>query len=197
MLTPRSVALIGASRKPNSVANDALRNLLSGGYRGAIYPVNPCYRSLYGCACYSAITELAEPVDLVIVSVPNKVLERTVEQALASGARSLVIFASAELEDDGTSRIAAMARCAPRKPTPTTKIPSFSEPRAIVILRGNNCGFVCFMPCKVAGHLPERPGYQAGDDPDLPRWWRDNPKAGGWRGFCVDLRGHVRGFRSH
>jgi acetate---CoA ligase (ADP-forming) len=112
MLTPRSVALIGASRKPNSVGNDALRNLLSGGYRGAIYPVNPCYRSLYGCACYSAITELAEPVDRVIVSVPNKVLERTVEQALASGARSLVIFASAELEDDGTSRIAAMARCA-------------------------------------------------------------------------------------
>lgn len=112
MLTPRSVALIGASRKRNSVGNDALRNLLSGGYRGAIYPVNPSYRSLYGCACYSAITELAEPVDLVIVSVPNKVLERTVEQALASGARSLVIFAGAELEDDGKSRTAAMARCA-------------------------------------------------------------------------------------
>jgi acyl-CoA synthetase (NDP forming) len=110
LLNPRSIALIGASRKRNSAGNDTLRNLLTGGYRGTVYPVNPSYRSLYGCSCYSAITELPDPVDLAIVSVPNKVLERTVGEAIASGARALLIFASAELEGHGKERIAALAR---------------------------------------------------------------------------------------
>jgi acetate---CoA ligase (ADP-forming) len=112
MLAPRSVALIGASRKRNSVGNDVLRNLLYGGYRGAVYPVNPSYRSLYGNDCYAAISQLPEPVDLAIVSVPNRVLERSVEEAIGSGARSLLIFASAELEGDGKARIATLARSA-------------------------------------------------------------------------------------
>jgi acetate---CoA ligase (ADP-forming) len=112
MLTPRSIALVGASRKRNSVGSDSLRNLLSGGFRGAVYPVNPSYRSLYGRECYADITLLPEPVDLAILSVPNSVLERCVEEAIASGARALAIFASAELEGDGKNRIAAMARAA-------------------------------------------------------------------------------------
>jgi acyl-CoA synthetase (NDP forming) len=112
LLAPRCVALIGASRKRNSVGNDTLRNLLSGGYRGTVYPVNPSYRSLYGRECHAAIGELPEPVDLAILAVPNKALEHSVEQAIASGARALLILASAELEGDGKGRIAAMAASA-------------------------------------------------------------------------------------
>jgi len=112
LLTPRSIALVGASRKRNSVGNDTLRNLLSGGYRGALYPVNPSYRELYGRDCHAGIAQLPEAVDLAILSVPNAVLERTVAEAITAGARSLLIFASAELAGDGRQRIAAMARAA-------------------------------------------------------------------------------------
>ena len=112
LLTPRSIALIGASRKRNSVGNDTLRNLLSGGYRGTVHPVNPSYRNLYGRACYAAIGDVPDPVDLAILSVPNAVLERTVAESIGAGARALLIFASAELEGDGRNRIAAMARAA-------------------------------------------------------------------------------------
>lgn len=112
LLTPRSVAVIGASRRRNAVGNDVLRNLLDGGYRGAIYPVNPSYRTLYGRTCHDSIRMLPEAVDLAILSVPNAVLEQCVEQALAVGARALVIFASAELDQDGKSRLTALARAA-------------------------------------------------------------------------------------
>lgn len=66
--------------------------------------------------CYPDLASLPGPVDLAILSVPNKVLEDVVAQAIAAGARALVIFASAELEGETDSllrdRIAARARAA-------------------------------------------------------------------------------------
>jgi acetate---CoA ligase (ADP-forming) len=112
LLAPRSIALVGASRKRNSVGNDTLRNLLSGGYRGTVFPVNPAYSHLYGRVCYPDLAAMPDPVDLAILSVPNRVLLKTVEEAIGAGARALLIFASAELEGGGRERIAAMARAA-------------------------------------------------------------------------------------
>ena len=112
LLAPRSIALVGASRKRNSVGNDTLRNLLSGGYRGTVFPVNPSYAHLYGRICYPDIAALPDPVDLAILSVPNRVLLQTTEEAIAAGARALLIFASAELDGDGRERLASMARAA-------------------------------------------------------------------------------------
>jgi acyl-CoA synthetase (NDP forming) len=112
LLAPRSIALVGASRKRNSVGNDTLRNLLSGGYQGTVFPVNPSYSQLNGQVCYPDIAALPDPVDLAILSVPNRVLLRTVEEVIGAGARALLIFASAEFEDGGRERIASMARSA-------------------------------------------------------------------------------------
>ncbi len=112
MLCPQSVALVGASRKRNSVGNDVWRNLLGGGFRGAVHAINPSYRSLTGRACHATIGELPEPVDLAILAVPNAALQRATEEALAAGARSLLIYASAELPADGRQRIAELARAA-------------------------------------------------------------------------------------
>jgi acyl-CoA synthetase (NDP forming) len=112
LLAPRSIALVGASRKRNSVGNDTLRNLLSGGYRGTVFPVNPSYAHLYGLVCYPDMAALPDPVDLAILAVPNRVLVQTVEATIAAGARALLIFASAELEGDGRERIASLARAA-------------------------------------------------------------------------------------
>ena len=100
MLAPRSVALIGASRKRNTVGNDMIRNMIASGYAGAVYPINPSYETIYGYPCFAAISALPEAVDLVVLSVPNRVLEKVVREAIGAGARALVIFASAELEGE-------------------------------------------------------------------------------------------------
>lgn len=115
LLAPTSVALVGASRKRNTVGNDLIRNLMASGYTGKVYPVNPSYDSIYGFPCYARIPE---PVDLAVLSVPNRVLEQVVRDTIAAGARALVIFASAELEGEEEmderlrDRIAAIARAA-------------------------------------------------------------------------------------
>lgn len=114
MLAPHSVALVGASRKRNSVGNDMIRNIIASGFDGAVYPVNPSYAQLYGYACLPSLADLPKPVDLAVLSVRNRVLEHVVTEAIAAGARSLVIFASAELEGNAAlrDRIAALARAA-------------------------------------------------------------------------------------
>lgn len=92
-----------------------LRNIIASSFDGAVYPVNPSYDRLYGFTCHASLSDLPEAVDLAILSVPNRVLEKVVAEAIAAGARALVIFASVELEgeDDGDllrDRIARMAR---------------------------------------------------------------------------------------
>jgi acyl-CoA synthetase (NDP forming) len=116
MLAPRSVALIGASRKRNTVGNDMIRNMIASSYAGEVYPINPSYESIYGYTCYPSIDKVPHSVDLAVLSVPNRVLENVVRDAIAAGVRALVIFASAELDGEDPhgdrlrDRVAAIAR---------------------------------------------------------------------------------------
>jgi len=70
-----------------------------GGFGGPIYPVNPSYDEVLGLSCYSSLTDLPEPVDLVLVGVKNALLEGQLELAGEIGAQAAVIFASC-VEDD-------------------------------------------------------------------------------------------------
>ncbi len=114
LLAPRSVALVGASRRRHTVGNDLLRNLAPSGYTGAVHPVNPRYDSLAGYRCVDSVSQIPGAVDLALLAVPNRVLETAVRDALEAGARALVILGSAEDEGHGgdvlRGRIAAMAR---------------------------------------------------------------------------------------
>lgn len=94
MLTPRSVAVIGASERRGSVGDQTVRQLISGGFGGAIYPVNPGYETIAGLTSHPTIGEVNEPVDVAVLAVSNASLETEVQGAIAAGARSLVIFAS-------------------------------------------------------------------------------------------------------
>lgn len=105
LLRPESIALIGASRRRNSVGNDMIRNLVPSGFTGPVFPINPSYKKLYGWTCYTAISELPQSVDLAVLSVPNRVLEQVVIECIEAGARALVIFASAEVDEAPDDRL--------------------------------------------------------------------------------------------
>lgn len=94
MLTPRTVAVVGASERHGSVGDQTVRQLISGGFEGPIYPVNPGYDTIAGLTSYSTIDDIEESVDVAVLAVSNTHLETEVERAVAAGARSLVIFAS-------------------------------------------------------------------------------------------------------
>ena len=114
LLAPRSIALIGASRRRNTVGNDMVRNLLAARFPGTVYAVNKSYQALYGIDCYASVADLPEAVELAVIAVPNRVLEQVMRECVAAGIKAVVVFGSAELEDEGEDRlrdrVAAIAR---------------------------------------------------------------------------------------
>ena len=116
LLSPRSIAFVGASPRPDSLGNDMLKMIARSGFTGAIYPINPNYREIEGRRCYASFADLPEPVDLAVLGVANARLEASLKEAIQHRARAAVIFASGYLENDGTppltERIAALARAA-------------------------------------------------------------------------------------
>ena len=116
LLAPRSIALVGASRKPDTPGHDMVRMLKRGGFRGTVHAINPNYDEIEGYPCVASLRDLAAPPDLAVLSVRNDRLEDTLAEAIAVGARAAVIFASGYLANDGApplaTRLAAMARAA-------------------------------------------------------------------------------------
>jgi hypothetical protein len=88
--------VVGASARPGSFGNQLLAQLLEGGYRGAVHPVNPRYRELLGLPCHPSLAEAPGPVDLAVLAVPNAALEAQLAVAAAGGVPAAVIFASCQ-----------------------------------------------------------------------------------------------------
>lgn len=100
LLRPKSVAVVGASKRPDSVGEWALRNLGKGAYTGRIYPVNPRYDEIQNHRCYASLSELPEVPDLVIFAVGDHRLEAALDDAIAAGVPAAVIQSTLVLDDD-------------------------------------------------------------------------------------------------
>ncbi len=100
LFNPSSVAVIGASRHPGKVGNAVVKNLLRGGYKGKIYPVNPKATEILGLRSYSSIKDINNPVDLAVITVPNKLVPGVMEQ-LGEKKVSTAIIISAGFKETG------------------------------------------------------------------------------------------------
>jgi acetyltransferase len=94
LFEPRSVAVVGASAEAGKTGHEILTSLVSAGFEGPIYPVNPRYEELEGLTCYPSLGELPEPADLAVIVVPAKVVPSVVQDAARSYVRALVIVTS-------------------------------------------------------------------------------------------------------
>ena len=68
--TPRSIAVIGASERPDSVGMRVFRNLLDAGFGGALYAVNPNHEQVQGHPSYRTVEAIGKPVDLAVIATP-------------------------------------------------------------------------------------------------------------------------------
>jgi acyl-CoA synthetase (NDP forming) len=100
LLRPRSVAVVGASERKESMGNWALVNLLRGGFAGPVYPVNPGYPVLLGRRCYGTLSDLPETPDLVVFAIGDRHLERSFDEAVALSVPAAVLMSSLYLDDD-------------------------------------------------------------------------------------------------
>jgi acyl-CoA synthetase (NDP forming) len=77
---PESVAIVGASSDPKKVGNTALKNLISMGYRGKVYPINPREESILGYPCYKSMLDIPEPVDACVLLVSADLTMKVAEE---------------------------------------------------------------------------------------------------------------------
>jgi len=94
MLRARTVAIVGASERSGSVGDQMTRQLISGGFPGEVFPINPRYETVHGLRSLKSLQDLTAPVDLAVLAVANPQLEAEMEKAVEIGARSVAIFAS-------------------------------------------------------------------------------------------------------
>jgi acetyltransferase len=105
LLKPKSVAVIGASSKPMRAGNIILKNLLQGGFEGAIMPVTPRYSSVCGVLAYRSIDELPVVPDVAIVCT-NASRNIAIFRQLAEKQVKSVIVLSADMhlaDEEGSS----------------------------------------------------------------------------------------------
>ncbi|MDF5755401.1 bifunctional GNAT family N-acetyltransferase/acetate--CoA ligase family protein [Spongiactinospora sp. TRM90649] len=94
LLTPGSVAVIGASREPGGVGHTVLRNLLAGDFAGPVYPVHREARALAGVRAYPSVTAIDGEVDLAVLAVPAEGVLDVVVECAEKGVRGLIVVSS-------------------------------------------------------------------------------------------------------
>jgi acyl-CoA synthetase (NDP forming) len=112
MLGARTVAVVGASPRPDSFGERMVTEARRGTAR--VHLVNPRHKRIGGLPCVPSLADLDEPVDLVLMGVPDSALIGQLESAVATGARSAVLFGSAHGMRDKVAAIATdagMALC--------------------------------------------------------------------------------------
>ena len=94
LLRPASVAVIGASRRRGSPGREILHNIVTGGFGGQVYAVNPHGRSMEGLHCLPAVADLPREVDLAVIAVPGPAIPDVAAECGRRGVRSLVVVTS-------------------------------------------------------------------------------------------------------
>jgi acetate---CoA ligase (ADP-forming) len=109
-LAPRSVAVVGASRRRGTVAGELFHNLLAGAFEGPVYPVNPNAGVVQSVLAYRSVAEVPGPVDLAVLVVPAAAVVGAARECAAKGVRALVVISAgfAETGTEGSKRQARL-----------------------------------------------------------------------------------------
>jgi acetyl coenzyme A synthetase (ADP forming)-like protein len=94
LMRPKSVAVVGASSQPGKIGYTVLENLIKGGYKGNIYPINPTATEILSLPVIPSINALEEAVDLAIITVPVRVISQVAEECGQKGIKALSVITS-------------------------------------------------------------------------------------------------------
>ncbi len=91
---PNSVALIGAKDDVGSVGRTMMANLLSGGFKGKVYPINPKRPEVLGQKSYPSVSALPEKVDLAVIITPAATVPKVIEECVQVGIKAAIIISA-------------------------------------------------------------------------------------------------------
>jgi len=97
---PQRIAIVGVSSNEQNVGNIALKNLVSGGFNGVVYPINPKYEAVMGIQCYPDIKSLPKAPDLAVICTGAKTVPGIIRECGESGVLGIIIM-SAGFKESG------------------------------------------------------------------------------------------------
>src|SRR5262249_17602908 len=106
LLSPRSIAVVGASRTPATIGHEVLKNLLAGEFRGPVYPVHPTATAVAGVRPFRTVGALPGEVDPAVVTVPAAAVPDVVRDCARAGVQGIVVI-SAGFAEVGADHAAA------------------------------------------------------------------------------------------
>lgn len=106
VLRPRRVAVIGASRTPNTIGHEIVSNLVGYGFTGTVFPVNPNADSICTLKTYPNIGAVPDPVDMAVITVPKQHVLAVAEECGQAGVRGLTVISAGfrEVGGEGVER---------------------------------------------------------------------------------------------
>jgi len=94
IMRPKSIAVIGASAVNGKIGNSVMKNLINGGYKGAIYPINPKASEILGVKSYSSITDVPGDVDVAVFAIPAQFVGDALEEVGQKGVGGAILISS-------------------------------------------------------------------------------------------------------
>ena len=101
IMNPRSIAVVGATNRPGSVGLAVFRNILSAGFQGVLYPVNPKVKSVWSVKAYPRLADIPDEVDLAVIIVPAEVVYSILEEAGKKQVKGAIVISAGFKEVGG------------------------------------------------------------------------------------------------
>jgi acyl-CoA synthetase (NDP forming) len=92
LFRPKSIAVVGASHTPSTIGYEIVHNLVTHGFEGAVYPVNPRAAAIHSIAAHPSILAIPDHVDLAIIAVPKEKVLAVAEECGEKGVGGLVVI---------------------------------------------------------------------------------------------------------
>jgi len=116
LFSPTSIAIVGASEEDGKVGNVIAKNILTFGYAGKVFLVNPKHGTLFGQKCYKSLNEIEEVVDLAVIVIPAKFVTAEIGQNADKIKNYVIISAGfSEIGEEGKTREEELKKIAEEK----------------------------------------------------------------------------------
>jgi len=101
LLSPQSVAVVGASKNPGKLGYHVMKSLAEGGFNGGLFPINPKETELFGVKAYPSLLEVPQNVDLAVIVLPARAVPEIIQQCASKGVKGVVLITAGFKEIEG------------------------------------------------------------------------------------------------
>jgi acetyl coenzyme A synthetase (ADP forming)-like protein len=103
LIYPESIAVVGASSNPEKVGHAVLKNILDGGFKGPVYPINPNSKSILDVKCYPSLIDVPDNIDCAVIVVNRNIVSSVMKDCGKKNVKAAIVISSGfgETDEDG------------------------------------------------------------------------------------------------